>query len=107
MFGVRHLVKRHKIEKFFPQRQEQGDLSGNGHCGALRLLETSANSTPVFDDCAGVVIQPGAEPGEGFELLKLCIRQFEVSRHSAVGGPLCFSPNAGNGFTDIDSRQHP
>ena len=40
-----------------------------------------------------------------FELLKLCIGQLEIACHRTVGGQLCFTANARNGFADIHRWQ--
>lgn len=48
----------------------------------------------------------GAEAGEGFELLELGIRQFEIAGHGPIGRPLRFAADTGNRFSDIDRGQH-
>ena len=58
------------------------------------------------DNLARVVIQAGAEPGEGFQFLELGIGQLEVAGDGSVGGPLGGTADAGNGFADIHRRQH-
>ena len=106
VFGVRHLVKRHAVEEFRGQRQQHGDLCGHGHRGEFRLLEAGANSPPMLDDLAGIFIQPGAEPGKGFEFLELRVGELEVARHRTVGRALRLAADARNGFADIDRGQH-
>ena len=106
VLGVRHLVKRHAVEEFRGQRQQDGDLRGHGHRGEFRLLEAGADSPSVLDDLAGVFIQAGAEPGKGFEFLELRVGELEVARHGAVGRPLRLAADARNGFADIDRGQH-
>ena len=60
----------------------------------------------MFDDFAGVVIQPRAKTGEGFELLKLSVGELEVARNGAVSRPLRLAADARNGFAHIHGRQH-
>ena len=60
----------------------------------------------MVDDLAGVVIEPGAELGEGFQLLELRVRELEIARHRSVGRPLRLAANARNGFADIDGGKN-
>ena len=106
MLGVRHLIQRHAVEEFRGQRQQHGDLRGHGYRGEFRLFEAGANTPSMFDDLAGVFIQAGAEPGKGFQFLKLRVGELEVAGHRAIGRSLRLAAHARNGFADIDRGQH-
>ena len=60
----------------------------------------------MFDDHAGLFIQPGAEPGKGLEFLELGIDQFEISRHPPVDCPLRLAADPRHRLPDIDGGQY-
>ena len=94
------------VEESCGQRQQHGDLPGNGYRGEFGLFETGTNAPSMLDDLAGVFVEAGAEPGKGLELLELCVGELEVTCHRAVGRVLCFAANARYRFSDIDRGQH-
>ncbi len=69
-------------------------MRGHGYRLGFSLLEAGADSPPVLDDLAGVLIQAGAKPGEGLKFLELRVTELEVARHRAVGRPLRLAANA-------------
>src|SRR5471030_1516691 len=60
----------------------------------------------VLQPRAGGVVEPCAETGEAFQLLKLRIAQLEVGRHRAVCRPLRLAAHARHRQSDVDGRQH-
>ena len=69
-------------------------MFGNGRRFELRLFEDGPDSLAMVDDLAGVVIEPCAELGEGFQLGELRVRELEIARHRSVGRPLRLAADA-------------
>src|ERR1700690_2774494 len=69
--GILHVLDRDPVEEAGRQRQQDGDLCRHPHGGELRLLEASADSPPMLDALAGVVIEVRTKAGEGLQLLEL------------------------------------
>ncbi len=88
------------------QGKQHSDLRGHEHRSTFRLFQTGR-------DLAGVVIQTGAEPSEGPELLEPRIGEIEVARdaHWPIYGPLLRSASSdpigvsffGHGLTQLSS----
>ena len=76
--------------------------SGNGRRLELRLFEDGPDALAMLDDLAGVVIEPRAELGEGFQFRELRVGKLEIARDRAVGRPLRLAADARNGLADID-----
>jgi len=74
--------------------------------GEFRLVQTGANASPMFDSLARVIVQAGAETGEGFKAPRTARKRALGRPPPRIGRPLRLAANARNGFADIDRRQH-
>ena len=92
--GVGHHVERHGIERPGGQREQDGDLSGNGNGRVFGLLEAFADTAAVFDALARRFVEARAEAGEGLEFPELRIGEFEVAGDGPVRGSLGFAADA-------------
>ena len=106
LLGIPHLADRHTVQQAAGQRHEDDDLFGDRRRFELRLDEDGPDSLAMVDDLAGVVIEPRAELGEGFQLGELRVRELQIAGHGSVGRPLCLATDAGNGLADIDGGKN-
>src|SRR5690606_8451605 len=104
-FRLRDFRQRERIEEPRGQREEGHDLRGGGHGRVLRLLQHLANPLAARERAARVVVEPGAEAGEGLQLLELGVRKPQVRDHRTVGRELRLSPNPGYRRPQVHRRK--
>ena len=101
LFRRRHPLQGDVVEQSLGHRQQHGNLVGHRHGIELGLLEHLPDAVAVLQGFAGAFIQPGAEAGEGLQLLELGVRQAQVPGHGPVGGQLRLAAHPGDRLAHV------